>query len=92
MNAGRADLPERLQRRNSLVFILNTSIGYFVAPVFYIGVLHAAIFSSLGFSDTVANLPESAYMWMLPLPVLVAWFWPSTRYLRRMLVISYAFK
>lgn len=85
-------LPERAQRRNSLVFILNNSIGYFVAPVFYVGVLHAAILSSLGFSDTIANLPESVSMWMLPLPVLIAWFWPSTRHLRRMLVINYAIK
>lgn len=87
-----AELPEHRQRRNSLVFILNNSIGYFVAPVFYVGVLHAAILSSLGFSDTIANLPESVYMWLTPLPVLIAWFWPSTRYLRRMLVTTYAFK
>jgi MFS family permease len=87
-----ANLPDWMQRRNSLVFILNTSIGYFVAPVFYVGVLHAAIFSSLGYSDTLANLPESVYMWMLPFPILVAWCWPSTRYLRRMLVINYLCK
>jgi hypothetical protein len=74
-----ADLPNWMQRRNSLVFILNTSIGYFVAPVFYVGVLHAAVFSSLGYSDTLANLPESVYLWMLPLPILIAWYWPSTR-------------
>lgn len=86
------DLPEYAQQRNSLVFILNTSIGYFVAPVFYVGVLHAAILSSLGFSDTISNLPESVYMWMLPLPVMIAWFWPSTHYLRRMLVINYLVK
>ena len=85
-------LPVAVQRRNSLVFILNNSISYFVAPVFYIGVLHAAILSSLGFSDTVANLPESVYMWMLPFPVLIAWIWPSTHYLRRMLVTNYLFK
>lgn len=87
-----AQLPEHAQRRNSLVFILNNSIGYFVAPVFYVGVLHAVILSSLGFSDTIANLPESVYMWMAPLPVLIAWFWPSTRHLRRMLVVTYACK
>ncbi len=85
-------LSERVQRRNSFVFILNNSITYFVAPVFYIGVLHAAILSSLGFSDTIANLPESVYMWMAPLPVVIAWFWPSTGYMRRMLVTAYVFK
>ena len=87
-----AQLREHAQRRNSLVFILNNSIGYFVAPVFYVGVLHAAVLSSLGFSDTIANLPESVYMWLTPLPVVIAWFWPSTRYLRRMLVTTYACK
>ncbi|MFN0052272.1 MAG: MFS transporter [Planctomycetales bacterium] len=85
-------LSEHAQRRNSLVFILNNSINYFVAPVFYVGVLHAAVLSSLGYTDTIANLPESVYMWLTPLPVLIAWFWPSTRHLRRMLVITYALK
>jgi MFS family permease len=87
-----AEIPEHAQRRNSLVFIVNNSVNYFVAPVFYVGVLHAAILSSLGFSDTIANLPESVYLWMTPLPVLIAWFWPSTRHLRRMLVLTYACK
>lgn len=86
------ELPEAAQRWNSFVFIVNTSIGYLVAPVFYVGVLHATILSSLDFADTIANLPESVYMWMMPLPVIIAWFWPSTRYLRRMLVINYLFK
>ena len=85
-------MSDRDQRRNSWVFILNNSIGYFVAPVFYVGVLHAAILSSLGFSDTLANLPETVYLWMTPLPVLVAWFWPSTANLRPMLVASYLLK
>ncbi|MDB5385034.1 MAG: transporter [Planctomycetaceae bacterium] len=92
VNAGWDQLPEFAQRRNSLVFILNTSIGYFVAPVFYVGVLHAAILSSVGFSDTISNLPESVYMWMLPFPVLIAWLWPSTHHLRPMLVVNYGFK
>ena len=85
-------MSDRDQQRNSWVFILNNSIGYFVAPVFYVGVLHAAILSSLGFSDTLANLPETVYLWMTPLPVLVAWFWPSTANLRPMLVASYLLK
>ena len=87
-----AQLSESAQRWNSLVFIVNNSIGYFVAPVFYVGVLHAAILSSLNFGDTIANLPESVYMWMMPIPVLIAWCWPSTRHLRRMLIINYTCK
>jgi hypothetical protein len=87
-----AEQSEHAQRRNSLVFILNNSINYFVAPVFYVGVLHAAILSSLDFSDTIANLPESMYLWTSMLSVLIVWIWPSTRHLRRMLVINYACK
>ena len=85
-------LSESAQRRNSLVFLLNNSISYFVAPVFYVGVLHAVVIERLGLSDTVANLPESVYMWMLPLPVFIAWLWPSTRHVKTMLVVNYAAK
>ena len=37
------DVPTGHERRNSLVFLLNTSLSYFVAPVFYVGVLHAKL-------------------------------------------------
>jgi len=86
------ELSEHAQRKNSLVFIINTSVSYFVAPVFYVGILHAAILSSHGFSDTLANLPESVYMWMLPIPLLIAWLWPSGRHFHRILVTSYLCK
>jgi hypothetical protein len=82
-------LSESAQRWNSLVFILNTSIGYLVAPVFYVGVLHAAILSSRNYSDTVANLPESVFMWMTPAPLLVAWLWPSVKLLKPLLIVTY---
>lgn len=81
-------LPARLQRRNSLVFLLNNSLAYLVAPVFYVGVLHAAILESLAASDTVANLPEAVYLWVAPLPVLVAWLWPSPRLMRPLLTAA----
>lgn len=85
-------LPERAQRINSLVFLINNSLGFLVAPVFYVGVLHAAILSGAGFSDTIANLPSSVYGWALPAPVLIAWLWPSTRYFRRLWMLSYLLK
>jgi MFS family permease len=81
-------LPESAQWRNSLVFMLNTSLAYLVAPVFYVGVLHAAILESFEASDTVANLPEAAYLWVMPLPVLLAWLLPSPRLLKPMLAAS----
>lgn len=91
-DASECGLTETEQTRNSLVFIINNSIVYLIAPVFYVGVLHAAIMHSLGFSDTIANLPESVFLWMLPTPVIIAWFWPSTKHLRRMLCLNYVCK
>jgi len=85
-------LPERSQRINSLIFIINNSLGFLVAPVFYVGVLHAAILSGSGFSNKLANLPSSVYGWAAPVPVLIAWLWPSTRYFRRLWMLSYLLK
>lgn len=81
---------EAAQRRNSLVFLLNTALTYLVAPVFYVGVLHAAILKGLETSDTVANLPEAVYHWGLPLAVVISWVWPSPRLFRPMLTITMA--
>jgi hypothetical protein len=89
---GDIELPVRQQRWNSFVFLLSHAVSYFVAPVFYVGVLHAAIIRTLGFSDTTANLPETVFVYMLPLPVLITWFLPSTRYLRPILVSSFLLK
>lgn len=82
------ELPENLQRRNSFVFFLITSLYYLVAPMFYVGVLHAAILDSLGVGHTVANLPQTIFLWFTPLPVLITWLWPSPGLLRPMLTAS----
>ena len=78
-------VPESAQFRNGLVFMIATSLTYLIAPVTYVGVLHATILESLKASDTVANLPEAVYLWVTPLPLLIAWFWPSPKLLRPML-------
>jgi len=78
-------VPESAQFRNGLVFMTSMSLIYLIAPVTYVGVLHATILDSLEASDTVANLPEAVYLWVTPLPVLIAWFWPSPQLLRPML-------
>lgn len=78
-------LPESARRRNGLVFLTSMSLVYLIAPVTYVGVLHATILDSLKASDTVANLPEAVYLWVTPLPLLIAWFWPSPQLLRPML-------
>jgi MFS family permease len=76
---------ESAQFRNALVFMMATSLTYLIAPVTYVGVLHATILDSLQASDTTANLPEAVYLWVTPLPLLIAWFWPSPKLLRPML-------
>lgn len=91
-DADTCDLPESAQFRNSLVFIINNSLSYLVAPVFYVGVLHAAILESFGYSDTTANLPETVFLWLLPAPVFIAWFWPSISHLRTLLFFNYLCK
>ena len=78
-------VPKSAQIRNGLVFITSYSLIYLIAPVTYVGVLHATILDSLEASDTVANLPEAVYLWVTPLPLLIAWFWPSPKLLRPML-------
>lgn len=78
-------VPESAQFRNGLVFMTSMSLIYLIAPVTYVGVLHATILDSLKASSTVANLPEGVYLWVTPLPVLIAWFWPSPQLLRPML-------
>ena len=80
-----SSVPESAQFRNGLVFMIATSLTYLIAPVTYVGVLHATILESLKASDTVANLPEAVYLWVTPLPLLIAWFWPSPKLLRPML-------
>lgn len=84
-NPVEASVPESAQFRNGLVFMIATSLTYLIAPVTYVGVLHATILESLKASDTVANLPEAVYLWVTPLPLLIAWFWASPRLLRPML-------
>ena len=81
-------VPESAQFRNGLVFMIATSLTYLIVPVTYVGVLHATILDSLQASDTVANLPEAVYLWVTPLPLLIAWFWPSPQLLRPMLTLA----
>ena len=85
-------ISESAQFRNGLVFMITTAFIYLIAPVTYVGVLHATILDSLDASDTVANLPESVYLWVTPLPVLIAWFWPSPHLLRPMLMWALSLK
>lgn len=91
-HAAELSISESAQFRNGLVFMFSMSLVYLIAPVTYVGVLHATILESLDASDMVANLPESVFLWVTPLPVLIAWFWPSPHLLRPMLIWALCLK
>lgn len=85
-------LSAALQTRNIACFAGVWCLIYLTAPVSYVGVTHANLLHDLGNSDTVANLPHAVYQWMTALPVLVAWFLPQARWLKPLLVGSFAAK
>ena len=45
----------------------------------YVGVVQATLVDRLGFSNSEANLPASAYLWSMPLAVVVIWLFPRVR-------------
>jgi hypothetical protein len=77
------------QTRNLAIFGTNVGLIYLAAPVLYVGIVQAALIKKLGGSTTVANLPTTAYFWMTPLPIVVAWYYCSVRVLKPVLVITY---
>lgn len=77
------------QLRNVLLYSFNIAMTYFAAPVLYVGVLQSALCKELKTSDTIANLPGSAYLWATPIPVLVAWCFPQMRALKPLMVCAY---
>src|SRR3954469_22479517 len=80
---------ERAQRRNLILFAVNTGLFYLAAPVLLVGLLQAALCERLGASKTVANLPGSLYLLLASTPVFVAWRFPHARQLRHVMVVCY---
>ncbi len=76
------------EQRNGLVFLICNCLTFLIAPVTYVGVLHAVILDSLDASHAVANLPEAVYHYVTPVPMIIAWLWPSPRLLRPLLAGS----
>ena len=82
-------LTPRQQLRNVWLYSFNVAMTYFAAPVMYVGVLQSALCKHLEKSDDIANLPGSAYLWATPIPVLIIWYFPQVRALKKMMVASY---
>jgi MFS family permease len=83
-------LSDRDQTRNLVLYASNISLIYLSAPVLYVGIVQAALCERLGASDTISNLPSTAYLGLAAFPVLVAWFLPQVRLLKRVLTASFA--
>jgi hypothetical protein len=83
-------LDRATQTRNLLLFAACFGANYLAAPVGYIGVLQASLCKGLGSGETVANLPLSIYLGMTAFTVLIAWWFPQVRQLKRGVIICYA--
>lgn len=75
------------QTRNIFCYAGYWCLFYLAAPVTYVGITHANLLQKLGNSDTVANLPHAVYQWLTAVPIIVAWFMPQPKMLKRLLVI-----
>src|SRR5262245_31848070 len=83
-------LPISQQNQNIARFVIFWAIYYLAAPVSYVGLTHANLLKELGNNDKINNLPAAIYMWMAPVPVLMAWFLPQPKYLKPLAVLSIA--
>jgi MFS family permease len=87
-----ADFPvsESDQLRNVTLFGINTGLMFLGSSVLNVGRFHAAVCKALGASDTVSNLPWSAYLVMAASPLIVACVFPQVSLLKRVLVVCYS--
>lgn len=65
-----------VERRNGLLFCVAMALGYFAAPVTYVGMTHATLCERLGASATVSNLPVAFTTMGLLAPFVAAWLFP----------------
>jgi MFS family permease len=65
-------LPRNQQWRNVALYSCINCLTYLAAPVAYVGITQASLCASLGASDTVANLPTSAFFWAAIFLVVIA--------------------
>lgn len=78
------------QLRNVMLFGINTGLMFLGSSVLNVGRFHATVCKALGASDTVSNLPWSAYLVMAASPSIVACLFPQVSLLKRVLVICYS--
>ncbi|MBL8218884.1 MAG: MFS transporter [Bryobacterales bacterium] len=64
------------EHHNGWVFTICYIFIFLAAPVFYVGIVQAALFDKLGASKTLANLPASAYLLGQIAPLFFSWLVP----------------
>ena len=82
-------LTVREQTQNLLVFAANMGLGYLAAPVVYVGLTQAALLEALGHDNATSNLPSSVVMCLTPVPIVMAWYFPTVRMLKPVIVSCY---
>lgn len=55
-------IPPEVERRNASIFFFTWQLLFLIAPVYYVGVVQAALCDKLGAGPTVANLPTSLWL------------------------------
>lgn len=88
---GHAGVTRCMERRNFWVFSASFALTYFGAPIFFVGVVQAALCNRLGASAALANLPAAGYDIGYVAPFLVACLIP-TRLEKATLVIACYFE
>jgi hypothetical protein len=84
--SGGCPLSRREQTRNVLIYAANWGLIYLSSPVTYVGITQAALVDRLGYRSEAANLPASAFLWSMPLAVVVIWAFPRVGALKGLLV------
>jgi hypothetical protein len=84
--SGDCPLSYREQSRNILIYAANWGLIYLSSPVTYVGITQATLVDRLGYRSEAANLPASAFLWSMPLAVVVIWAFPRIGSLKGLLV------
>jgi hypothetical protein len=87
--SGSCRLEPRLQNRNALIYAAQVSLIYLSAPALYVGFVQAGLCKRLHTSDTIANLPSTVFLFMVWVPIVVAWLFPQARLLKKSLTYAY---
>ena len=83
-------LGTRQQTQNLLLFAVNKSLIFLVGPLMYVGTLDAVLLKKLGFADTLANLPLTAFFWTTaPFMILCTWYFCQVRVLKPTVIGAY---